>query len=617
MFVWVVSFAMVPVAAHDALSEQPTFNEPGCSHQERHVEKPDQSELQIGTDTLSPFHGRVVTPDGRPVQEFVIEAGPGDAPTQSGCEKATAQDADGEFRLELPAEGRHWVGVRAPGFAAWEDWTEVERDSPPFVIRLKRGVRVAGRLSGYSSSLDGLRVELVPHRKKVGIFSAEPASQRFATLTTTPDDDGGFEFANVRPDSYTFSVGGSQITTQRQLLVVKELDVDIGEFALPAPGSVVGSIHRLPEADGGPAPFVKGSIAWPHGDDTQKTRFESDEDGRFNFDNIPSGRLRARIPYCVSSDRCLEYARNIQVQPGATTEVRFSFGGDTRWNLPIDIIVGDGSQAQFLTGTGMGAKRKVRNVTTLTPAFRFEFEPEPGQSVSWPDEWVWNSIESSESNRITLRDVHPGRYRLQIGDWLGTRGFQCTLHSIEVEMREGMDAIRMRLGGGSITGRIRHTRRRYFRVVARSTEDTELQRIARCDGDGDFCVRYLPPGRYTLYAHDYDAGWRNLGSTSVNNDITDVGEHRLIAGASLEVQVKLLNHTALPDTLVAMDQHGVAIEAPDYEILNGQHYSIGNLWPGHWDVVLRSGNETLATARVILPAAGTINCDLVNDSPTD
>lgn len=572
----------------------------------------------LGADALAapvPFHGRVIAPDGNAVRNFVMYVGPGDAPIRVECIRAMPQNANGEFHVEVPAEGKYWVGFKADGFAVWDGRVKVEHDAPSFVIQLEQGVRVTGRLQGYSDGLGLVKVRLVPHRKKVGLFLTPPQSRLLATLTTIPSAEGVFEFPNVRPDNYTLDVDGSRVASQPTVLAVDEagplsLRVDLAPL-----GQVEGHIQKPPRIGSGPAASCRGEIVWSNGEIENVVPFKTDKDGHFQVANIPSGRIRVRIRYCISNDICVLLSRQVQVQPSATTEVQLAFGSNSRWDVPVDLTIGDGTEAQFQTGAGLGAARKVKNVTTLTPGFNFEFEPAPGQSVSWPSAWEWESIESSELNRVTIHDVHPGRYRLRVGCWMGSRGFHSLLHTLNVETHEGMEPIQVSLGGGSITGRILSPEdaHRVIRVVAARVDGDVDQRTAYSDHDGNFCIQYLAPGRYVLYAHDHRAGWKRLGVRLVNNDTSDVGEHSLDPGATIEVRVRLQGESDVPDAILATDQNGITIEATDPEILSGQDYRIDNLWPSEWEVSLRSGDRSLATKRLVLLNTQTVTCDLVND----
>ena len=58
---------------------------------------------------------------------------------------------------------------------------------------------------------------------------------------------------------------------------------------------------------------------------------------------------------------------------------------------------------------------KVENVTTRPPMFRVELTPQEDVPLSCPVT-DWEALD--EHQQIVLRDVHPGKYRLVVDDWL-------------------------------------------------------------------------------------------------------------------------------------------------------------------------------------------------------
>ncbi|MCY3024439.1 MAG: hypothetical protein NTW87_36150, partial [Planctomycetota bacterium] len=259
------------------------------------------------------------------------------------------------------------------------------------------------------------------------------------------------------------------------------------------------------------------------------------------------------------------------------------------------------------SGTGMGAERLVENVTTREPMFHLELAPTSKLPLSWPGA-DWEQLDANGG--ITLPDVHPGAYRLTVRDWLASRGCdEGVLCRQDVELGKARGAVRVQLGAGSITGQVQAERkiRRLVQVFAPAKGGAIYH--ARCDGKGNFCVRYLPPGTYTLVAHDDLAGWCRIADVEVQSKVRDVGVHKLAPGGAITGTLPLGPGGRQPDAVVATDGAGVSIEADDVKGIAGESFTIPNLWPGTWTVALRRGKETLVVTRVTLEGAETVRAE--------
>jgi hypothetical protein len=143
-------------------------------------------------------------------------------------------------------------------------------------------------------------------------------------------------------------------------------------------------------------------------------------------------------------------------------------------------------------------------------------------------------------------------------------------------------------------------------VIAVGTR-THTVREAYCDDKGNFCARYLPHDDYSLWAHDYDAGWCAMPAVSIRNDTADVGSHRLAAGGTISGTVPPRLEEDRNAAVVATDSHGVAIESPGEPI--GKSFAISGLWPGKWTVRLSKRDERIAEKTVVLAGTETVSCD--------
>jgi hypothetical protein len=334
-------------------------------------------------------------------------------------------------------------------------------------------------------------------------------------------------------------------------------------------------------------------------------KFKTDAHGRFRVDNVPVGTVAVNL-HDRGGDIVSAFSRIGYVLDGKSTEVRF-FEPSDPWNTTWQYVIGDGSPAQFLSGTGMGAKRKVANVTTNQPMFRIDLEPKEDEPVSFCEP-AWHNLDDRQ--QILLRDVHPGKYHAVVGDFLGTIAFRGNLIERDVEVKPGHAAFTVRLGAGCIAGAVQWSKQfRYMVHVIAIGKKSHASHHARCDNEGNFCVRYLDPDDYLLFAHDYDAGWCRIGEAAVTNTISDVGSHRLLPGGTITSRLPASAVGNASVTVTATDLQGFAIDWPGPNAPVSPKFTISGQWPGKWTLTLRKCKKRLAVKTSVLRGTETISCD--------
>ena len=172
---------------------------------------------------------------------------------------------------------------------------------------------------------------------------------------------------------------------------------------------------------------------------------------------------------------------------------------------------------------------------------------------------------------------------------------------------------RIPLGAGCITGAVQWSNPpRYMVNVIAVGKQPGIVRNAYCDGQGNFCVRYLPEDDYLLWAHDDQAGWRAMPGVTVRSNMTDIGSHPLATGGVITGKVPPRLQRAAGVTVVATDSHGVAIEDPHGWDPIDDHFRISSLWPEKWIVTLKRGGRVEARQTVTLQGIETVTADLVD-----
>jgi Carboxypeptidase regulatory-like domain len=626
-----------PIAWGGNQSYQLSFDKDGYLGSRKNVAQnpPPRSPLSIALEQQPALTGRVFGRDGRPVALFTVVAGPGPEPRDWCCSSQTVVQADGQFSVRVRTDfdydkgGKVWAAVKAPGFAIWENVIDSWQGTKTISVQLKAGVSVRGSIQVTEKSGGNPQkvvAALLPARLHKEDYTRENSKrQELGRMQTPLDDRGAFRFDHVPPGSYLLAVSGSGISPIGTALIIGQADVDVGRLTTTGKGSIIGIVYEakmLCEGDKcrldpkrGPWAFAEGHVSFSdssgrsNDDEFEHLKpipFKTDEHGRFRLDNIPVGNVSVDIPFHATADIIAAHTRTAHVFEGRTTEVRF-FDPSGTWDLSCHFAIGDGSRSQFLTGTGLSANRKVQNVTTRPPMFRVELvpsEPVP-TSYSAPD---WESL--NERNDIVLDDVHPGKYHVVIGDWVISRGFLGTLAEQDVDVKSRHSALTVPLGAGCITGAVEWTRQfRYMIHVLAVGKKSHVLHHARCDDQGNFCVRYLFPDEYTLYAHDEAAGWSHLGSVTVANDAREIGSHTLVAGGTITGKLPPEFGTDRSINIVATNPQGLAIEMSDPGDALAKTFTISNLWPGQWTVSMTKKHKLLDTKTVVLPGADSVRCD--------
>jgi hypothetical protein len=216
---------------------------------------------------------------------------------------------------------------------------------------------------------------------------------------------------------------------------------------------------------------------------------------------------------------------------------------------------------------------------------------------------------------VVLPDVGPGTYRLRVYDWLGLRDLDGgPLFDREVVVPAGgRGAERIPLGAGCITGKIPAPKENFERpveVTAVSRRGGTSYRRTRCDDDGNFCVRYLSPGRYTLFVNDPNSGFCRLDDVDVPAGVVDVGERVLSPGATIIGAIQFARPSRVPDEVVSIGPLGASVRRAIPVYSSFDRFVLAGIWPGHWTVSARNGDDVLAEAEVDVNGAGTFGVTL-------
>ncbi len=353
------------------------------------------------------------------------------------------------------------------------------------------------------------------------------------------------------------------------------------------------------------------------------------------------------------SDDLGEYEeQSVQVCEGQTTEARVCDHA-TEPSVTVELRIGDGSKNQADSAGGINAKRQV-DYSVMLPTriqgeagslFRVQLSPQPGQALAFGDsDWV----KPDSLGRIKVPGVSDGAYHLRVLEWIElndfTNGFdedEGVLEERDLIVSADSPPVKFALGTGSISGRILiaadstrkvdpvqdkarildviDDRARDVRIAAVDQAGRRRIRRARCDAIGNFRVRYLDPGTYTLVAYYPKEGWCRVDDIKVSSNETDVGERRLAPGATVVGSISYGRPSLVPDEVVATGPLQVVLRFGIYRVGAGPDaFTLHGLWPGRWTIAMHgSGGQVLASAAAEVSGTGTVRVKLDTGTMTE
>jgi hypothetical protein len=591
-----------------------TFSKDGYSENYFRKKKAGPESVAIILSPLPELRGQVARADGTPVKKFRIVCGPGADPWGFECVEADVDDNDGRFVVrpeKLPEKGDDYcLGIRVDGFAPWHGVvSRAKMESGDFRIVLKEGASLSATLTLPATAQEPIEVALLPTGRQPDALplptdpktkvAREPTDRQpeeplgypgvqLARYSGTMKRGEALRIPHLRAGNYELKITCKGATPLFRPFVIGNEDLALGDLRLEGTGSISGMVNE-PHDEGTPWRFANGEIyiaAFGGLSGKPYLTFKTDASGRFRVDGVPIGMVTVRFSYNLSADVIGGMIREARIVEGKDTEVRFEGNGGA-WAQPLRLLF-DGNEA-IPAYKGI---RKVSNVTDRAPMFLFEVTP--------PDTWRVSGMRSSEwsadeNSGPVIADLSPGRWRIRVFDWIGSRGFTDGLRAEAVaEVGEKREPITFELGGKTLSGKLTATRetQRMVQVIALGKSSGRVF-LSRCDGEGDFVIRYLPQDEYLVHAHDDKGGWCDLGAFRLDKPIVDCGVHALQDGGhaegdlapSLLAQLEAIHISAqFPD----------GIEIPVDEVEKDGSYRFGHLRPGKWTVIMRVDEKEIA-----------------------
>lgn len=558
--------------------------------------------LDVTLTPLPQLRGRVVRADGKPVGRFTLVCGPGANPYDFQCAEAIVDAKDGRFVIQpraLPEEGTdYWLGVRAEGAAPWEGVaSQTVLESGEFSVVLQPGFSLSARLMLPESAGDG-RIHMEPtDREPQEPFSPELAGKTLATRSMRSARGEPIVIPHLRTGEYQLSIKVKGASPLSLPVTIANGNVDLGELILQGTGSITGIVNE-PFTSGKAWRFADGKI-YVDGFDAKHYEpfmtFKADGEGRFRVDDIPSGRVTVMFDYNESADVINSVVRKVLVKEEKVSEVRFEGAGGA-WSQPLRMVFDEKDAIPAYDG-----KRVVENVTDRKEMFRIDVLDAEGV-VETVVEWS-----SDDASPPAIPDLAPGRWRIRVSDWLGSRGFDEGIRGeVTADVGEKRGPITISLGSKIISGRVTSSRetKRLVQVIAVG-RNTGRVFYSRADQEGDFVIRYLPADEYLVHARDDEGGWCDLGVRRVDKPFTDYGEHALGDGGHLQGKIPREILRGKGDIRLSVEsQDGVVVPVDEWE--NDGSYRFGHLKPGTWTIVGKAGDQEFLRSSVKVVSGATV-----------
>ncbi len=585
-----------------------TFSKDGFNNLDFRRPKIPPQGLEIKLLPLPEFRGRVASTNGTPVKNFKVVCGPGADPRDYECAMLATEDEEGRFLIrpeKISGTGTYWLGVKADGFAPWDGLVTLSKlTSGDFNIVLKAGATLSATVALPESARGPIEVRL------------EPTDRQPSETVTVTDHPGktlakhrfplkrgeNLSIPHLRAGEYMLEIVSLGATPMRRPFRIGSEDLNLGTLPLAGTGSLFGTVTD-PDQNSELWRFADGQIFIDgFGGDRFEPylKFKADEMGRFRVDGVPTGIVTVSFPYHMTADIIGSLTRTAKVADGKLTEVRFE-GERGAWAQPLRLLFDGKDRIPAYKGI-----RKVENVTEREAMFRIEVVDMGAGTSSCDSSTGW----SGGKSRPVIPDLSPGRWRIRIFDWLGSTGFDQGLRSeVVADVGEERKPITIELGDRALSGRVTASRetKRHVQIIAVGKNSNRVF-LSRCDGEGNFVVRFIPKDEYLVHAHDDDGGWCELGSFNLDKAVADCGEHALSIGGS--VTGTLAGNLRSPKGelhLAASSTDGV--EIPVDEVNANGSYRFGNLRPGKWTIVVRLDDKELSRHSVDIQKGKSVKVD--------
>jgi hypothetical protein len=265
----------------------------------------------------------VLGADGKPVPRYRVGAAAGSRPIgDDGITEIENQDGKAEVDIDITKDYEHehsvFVGVASPGYVFWDDLLLRWKGEKELTINLETGSSVTGAIKCKKELLNDAKVLIRPVEEQKDLEpDGFPPIARFgismktqlATKEVSIKSDASFEITHLLPGTYWLVVYGPNISPIRKKIEVDTMGQTLDPIELVGRGSISGiaysgyQIERngeyILDPDRKPLVFYPGQVSFGDGieeisaywEHLNVIQFRTDENGRFQIDNVPVGKV--------------------------------------------------------------------------------------------------------------------------------------------------------------------------------------------------------------------------------------------------------------------------------------------------------------------------------------
>lgn len=222
-------------------------------------------------------------------------------------------------RLRTAAGEQDRVRVQAPGYAALQ--ARVVWDAPgqaTCTLRLEPAARLSGRIQSAGSGVADVRLIL-----------AQSRSQTNLEARTGPE--GGFEFAELAPGSYTLEAHASTGVLRRADIRLQAAERrDLGPLELAASGSLRVRLRPPPGQSA-------AGLGLRLEDSLQSPLASSDGDGLARFEGLPPGPARVRFEGAAQRFAASSWMP-VEIEPGRETQLEIDLAPLAACRIEVELV---------------------------------------------------------------------------------------------------------------------------------------------------------------------------------------------------------------------------------------------------------------------------------------
>ncbi|MCF6229132.1 MAG: carboxypeptidase-like regulatory domain-containing protein, partial [Planctomycetes bacterium] len=439
---------------------------------------------------------------------------------------------EGNFEVMGLSEGDLQVSVTVGGFADYKQDIKIQSSGNRVDIKLSKGGTVVGLGKAVGELDPGTSVSLINHESQsYRWYKTQPNMDFFGGKNVVIDENGQFEFQNIKPGTYLIVASDSKDATAKldNIKVEEDRETDVGTLTFEGPGKARITVLE----DGKPLRDVKVSLALGQWGGMAAHSAVTDGSGVALIEKVPAGTYlistdlerdtfdtdaRVRRSITIVAGKTVEFTLELRPQDGVRLFGRVTMNGQNVFNEVI--LVGQGPLANTVKTFQIsdGGMYEFHGLKHGTYQFHAQISDDRPTAIE---------------NVTVTKD----------GDFEFTRDFRGVIISGTVNTPNNTPEER-----ASVTMMIQDKR------LLKSSLSTWLRGIISVNNDGKFELANVPEGEYQITAELAGVGSVTQDVTIQGGDVSGLSLSVEANSGSLAVTVKELVGKAISGGSFAMAQ---------------------------------------------------------------